>query len=295
VTGAGLKLREIIEAREKIGTRQLKKLVSQTAIYTLLSLICFFFLFPLIWTFVTSLKTTQAAFAIPPKWFFLPQWSNYFKAWVAKGFASAFINTLIISVGSSFLSILLALPASYIFARHKFKGLATLGVSFIAIRLLPEMLFIIPLYIIYTWLNLYDTHLGLILVFQIFNLPFTVWVLKGFIEQVPREIEETAFIDGCSELGALARITLPLIAPGIAATAIIAFIVIWTNLLYPLSLAYSNAETAPLAIAKFKGYGAFDWPLMAAGSILITLPQLVFFIMIQRHLIKGLTMGALKG
>jgi len=288
-------LREIIEAKKKIASRRLEKLILQIAIYTLLSLICFFFLFPLIWTFVTSLKTTQAAFEIPPKWIFLPQWGNYLKAWVSKGFTSAFMNTLIIGIGSAFLSILLALPASYAFARYKFKSFTTLGVSFVVTRLLPEMLFIIPLYVIYKKLNLYDTHFGLILVFQIFNLPFTVLVLKGFIEQVPREIEETAFIDGCSELGALTRITLPLIAPGVAATAIIAFIVIWTNLLYPLSLAYSHAETAPLAIAKFKGYGAFDWPLMAAGSILITLPQLVFFIVVQRHLIKGLTMGALKG
>ena len=266
----------------------------QIVIYTLLSLICFFFLFPLAWTFITSLKTVKAAFAVPPRWIFYPQWGNYLRAWASKGFSKAFINTLIIGIGSSFLSVLLALPASYAFARYKFKGSGTLGVFFVATRLLPEMLFIIPLYVIYRKLGIYDTHLGLVLAFQIFNLPFTVWVLKGFIEQVPREIEETAFIDGCSELGALGKITLPLVAPGVAATAIIAFIVIWTNLLYPLCLAYTNAETAPLAIAKFKGYGAFNWPLMAAGSILITLPQLIFFIIVQRHLIKGLTMGALK-
>jgi multiple sugar transport system permease protein len=272
-----------------------KRLPAKIAVYLALGLICAFFLFPLAWTLATSLKTTQAAFTLPPQWLFPPQWHNYLKTWTTKGFSHAFLNTLLIGVGSAGLSVILALPASYSFARYRFPGFSVLGASFIATRLLPEMLFIIPLYVIFRQLNLYDTHLGLILVFQIFNLPFTIWVLKGFIEQVPREIEETAFIDGCSQMGALTRITLPLVAPGVAATAIIAFIVIWTNLLYPLTLAYSQAKTAPLAIAKFKGYGAFDWPLMAAGSIIITVPQLVFFVVVQRHLIRGLTMGALKG
>ncbi len=271
------------------------KLIFALIIYILCILLSIIFLLPVIWTFLTSLKTPKDAFVLPPKWIFSPLWKNYLKAWLSRDFANSFLNTIIVGLGSVFLTIILALPMAYSLARYKFKGASLLNIGFLMTRMLPEMLFIIPLFVIYRRLNLYDTHFGLILGFQIFNLPLGVWLLRGFILQVPIEIEESALVDGCNELGALRRITIPLLVPGIAAVSILSFIAVWVNLLFPLCLTYTQAKTVSIAIADFKGYGAFNWPLMAAGCIIATFPQMFFFVLIQKYIVGGLTLGAVKG
>ncbi len=276
----------------KIDVRRLTKL---TTVYALLLLLSLVFLMPVFWTFVTSLKTSREAFALPPQWIFTPHWSNYIDAWNSRDFARSFYNTVIIGLGSVGLTLILAVPMAYSLVRFRTKLSSALGVWLIGAYLLPEMLFMIPLFTIYNKIGLYDTKLGLILAYQIFNLPYSVWLLKGFIAQVPRELEEAALVDGCSESRILWRIVLPLIAPGIAATAILAFITIWVVLLIPLSLSYSNASTVAISIANFKGYGAFNWPLMAAGCIIAILPQTLFFVLVQKYIIAGLTMGSVKG
>jgi multiple sugar transport system permease protein len=157
------------------------------------------------------------------------------------------------------------------------------------------MIFIIPLYTLYRTTGLYDTDLGLVLAFQIYTLPYTTWLLIGFIQTVPTEIEEAATVDGCGPLRLLIRIVVPLILPGLVAAGVLAFITVWTNLLFPLTLAYSNANTVSLAIANFQGYASFDWPMMATATVVSTVPQIVFFILVQRYIIHGLTLGAVKG
>lgn len=282
--------------KKKITLVKRRQVFSRALIYTLLIVVLsFIFLAPVIWTFMTSLKTPKDAFALPPKWNFSPKWDNYPKAWLSKDFAKSFYNTTIIGLGSVALTLALTIPMAYALVRYKFKGSQPLGIWLIGAYLLPEMLFMIPLFTIYNILGLYDTKLGLILAFQIFNLPYSVWLLKGFIAQVPREVEEAALVDGCSELGILWRITLPLIGPGLSATAILAFITIWVELLIPLSLSYTNASTVAVSIANFKGYGAFNWPLMAAACIVAIMPQMVFFLIAQKYIVAGLTLGAVKG
>lgn len=277
-----------------VGWRERRKL-KVAATYVLLSVVAVAFLAPLVWTVLTSLKTPLEASSIPPVWKFRPIWSNYVAAWNSQGFGAAFWNTTYESLLSVLLSLVLAIPAAYSLARFRMRGKETVGAGLIVIRMLPEMLILIPLYALYRRSGLYDTPLGVILAFQIFNLPYSIWLLRQFIAQVPVEIEQAARVDGCTTSQVLRLVTLPLIAPGVVASAILDLIIIWTNLLIPLALTQSNSPMVATAIANFQGYGSFNEPLIAAASIIAIAPQFVFFLFAQRYIIQGLTLGAVKG
>jgi ABC-type glycerol-3-phosphate transport system permease component len=270
------------------------KRIRQLAVYLALTVLGLLFAFPVLWVIWTSLKRPVDAAAIPPVWVFKPQWSNYVEAWNNSGFSRAFFNTVFIGLGTVVVSTLTGVPMGYSLARSPIRGKEAVGASIIVLRMLPEMIFILPLYAIYRRTGLFDTWTGMILAFQILTLPFAVWLLRGFILQVPAEVEDAARVDGCSEWQLLWRVTLPLIVPGIVASAMFTFISVWGALLFPLALGYARAETISVAIANFRGYANFKWPLMAAGSVIATLPQILFFGFIQRHLVAGLTMGSVK-
>jgi multiple sugar transport system permease protein len=158
----------------------------------------------------------------------------------------------------------------------------------------PEFLFIIPMYVLYQRLGLYDTQLGLALVYQVFVLPFAIWLLRGFFEDVPVELEDAARIDGCSRFQTLRSIYLPLTAPGIAATAILGGIWIWNELTIALALTFDAAKTVTVAVAGFRGYASIDWGGMTAASIVSIVPMLIFAAIAQRYIVEGLTLGAVK-
>ncbi len=159
---------------------------------------------------------------------------------------------------------------------------------------MPPVAGIIPIYILMKNLRLLDTVWCLIFAYLTFNLPFVIWMLKGFFEEIPREIEESALIDGCSEFGVYLKIALPLIAPGLAATAILAFIFSWNEFLFALILTGTKAVTLPVGIIGFMKETGINWGYMTAGGVLALIPVLLFVMFVQRHLVKGLTMGALK-
>jgi len=263
--------------------------------YILLIIISFLFLFPVLWLFLTSLKEPInvskgfEAFESGIKW------DNYQSAWNTSKFDISFYNTLIVGFGTVIISILVGTPMAYSLARYSLRGKQFLSGFLIFVRMLPEILFLLPLYSIYRTTGLFDTKIGLILAFQILTLPYTVWLQRSFILNVPNDLEEAARIDGCSDFQVLRKITLPLIAPGVVATSILSFIAVWTSLLFPLTLAYSNAQTVSISIANFKGYGSFNWPVMAAACVIATVPQIILFSFINKYLVSGLTMGAVKG
>lgn len=261
--------------------------------YLALSLLSMAFLFPILWMILTSLKTPIDAtdlWNLPSD----PQWGNYVKAWNTAGFGKAFLNTFEIGIGTVLLSLVVGMPMAYSLARFRLPGQSFVGSSLLTLRILPEMVFLLPLYILYRRSGLFDTKLGMILAFQILTLPYCVWLLRSFIQGIPIELENAARIDGCSEPMILWRITSPLILPGIVTSGILAFITVWTSLMFPLTLAYSEAQTVSVAIAGFKGYGAFNWPVMAAASLIVTIPQILMFSLINRYLVAGYTMGAVK-
>ena len=271
-----------------------RKRIGKLATYIALLVLALLFTCPVLWIIGTSLKRPVDAASLPPIWIFKPQWSNYIEAWNNRGFARAFLNTVFIGLGTVIVSIVAGVPLGYSLGRSPIRGKQVIGVSILVLRLLPEMIFLLPLYAIYRRTGLFDSWTGMILAFQILTLPFAVWLLRGFILQVPAEIEDAGRVDGCSEWQLIWHIILPLIVPGIVASAMFTFITVWGALLFPLALGYSRAETISVAIANFRGFANFQWPLMAAGSVIATIPQILFFGFIQRYLVAGLTMGSVK-
>ncbi|NLG84260.1 MAG: carbohydrate ABC transporter permease [Firmicutes bacterium] len=270
----------------------MKKTLYHTALYMGLAVLAMVFLLPVLWMVATSLKNPvdDTSLALPSK----PVWGNYAEAWRTGGFSAAFFNTMFIGIGAVVISILAGLPMAYSFARYRVRGRGALSGSLFALRILPEMVFLLPLYAMYRKLGLFDTKIGMILAFQIITLPYCVWLLRSFILQVPVDLEEAARVDGCSEWLVLWRVTLPVIAPGVVASSVLSFIAVWTSLLFPLALSYSQSQTVSVTIANFKGYGTFNWPIMAAASVIATIPQILFFGLINRYLVAGLTMGGVK-
>jgi len=274
---------------------KIKKEISKITPYLVLTIISFLFLLPILWLFLTSLKQpvdiSKGLFIFESG----VKWDNYAMAWNTSKFNISFFNTLLVGIGTVIISIVFGTPMAYSLARYSLKGNQFLSGLLLLVRMLPELLFLLPLYTIYRQTGLFDTRIGLILSFQILTLPYSVWLQRSFILSVPRDIEEAAKIDGCSDFQILRKIVLPLIAPGTVATSILSFITVWTSLLFPLTLAYSEAQTVSISIANFKGYGSFNWPVMAAACIIVTVPQIIVLIFINKYMVSGLTMGAVKG
>jgi ABC-type glycerol-3-phosphate transport system permease component len=251
-------------------------------------------LFPIIWIFTISIKTQRDAFAMPPVWVFKPVWNNHVRIWQTAGFAQAFENSVIVTVVGVLLALIVGIPAAYALNRLSFRGKRVLTLWLLIAYMFPEFLFIIPMYVLYQRLGIYDTQLGLALVYQVFVLPFAIWLLRGFFEDVPIELEDAARIDGCSRFQTLRAIYLPLTAPGIAATAILAAIWIWNELTIALALTFDAAKTVTVAVAGFRGYASIDWGGMTAASIVSIIPMLIFAAIAQRYIVEGLTLGAVK-
>jgi multiple sugar transport system permease protein len=192
------------------------------------------------------------------------------------------------------LALLVAIPAAYALNRMPFRGKKGLSIWLLLAYMLPEFLFIIPMYVLYQRINLYDTQIGLALIYQVFLLPFSIWLLRGFFQGVPVELEDAARMDGCSRFQTLRTIYVPLAAPGIAATAILSAIWIWNELTIALALTFESAKTVTVAAAGFRGYAAINWGAMSAASIVSIIPMFIFAILAQRYIVEGLTLGAVK-
>lgn len=251
-------------------------------------------LFPIAWIFTISIKTQRDAFAIPPVWVFRPIWSNYIEIWRSAGFANAYCNSIIVTTLGVLLALLLGIPAAYALERLSVPSKYPFTVWLLLAYMFPEFLFIIPIYVTYQRLGLYDTQLGLALAYQVFALPFAIWLLRGFFAEIPRELDDAARIDGCSSLGVLWRVHIPLLAPGISATAVLTAIWIWNELTIALALTFDTAKTVTVAVAGFRGYASLDWGAMTAASIVAIVPLLLFAGLAQRYIVKGLTLGAVK-
>ncbi|MBS0639203.1 MAG: carbohydrate ABC transporter permease [Acetobacteraceae bacterium] len=260
--------------------------------------------FPFIWILLTSLKQPNDIISVPPKFVFTPTFDNYAAlvmgeqrgqyASTRPDFPLFFLNSMIISVGAVALSLLAAIPAAYALARFDFPLKNELAFIFMSFRFVPFIAFVIPLYLLYQKFGLYNTHLGLILAYQLITLPFTIWMLRSFFMEVPLEIQEAATIDGCSWLGVLMRVILPLSMPGIAVTVILGFMFCWNAFNYPLMLAGRQTFPVTVGAIQFISYEQVLWGQMAAATIVAALPQLVLSLMVQKYIVRGLTMGAVR-
>lgn len=251
-------------------------------------------LFPLYWLFLISTKKPVDAFKSPPDLIYIPDFSKYAEIWQQGDFAAAFINSIIVVGLGVFIALVVAAPAAYAIVRFRIRAGRWLGLWLLLAYALPEFLFVIPMYVLYQQIGLFDTQIGLALIYQVFAVPFAVWLIQAFFSEVPRDLGDAARVDGCSELQSLVRVYLPLAAPGIAATGVLVGIVMWNEVTIALSLTFDDARTVTIAVAGYRGYAALRWQEMAAASMTAIAPMLVFALVAQRYLVKGLTFGAVK-
>jgi multiple sugar transport system permease protein len=254
-----------------------------------------FSLFPVYWVLATSLKSKKDGLANPPLWIFDPTAANYLKLWTHDTFKYTFLNSVIVTIIGVALSLAIAIPTAYALVRMKIRGRNIVGVWLILAYMLPEFLFVLPMFSLYQWTGLYDTHIGLALMYQVHVLPLSIWLLSSFFREINPAIDEAARIEGASNLQILTKIYIPCTLPGMVATAILNAIWIWNELAIALGLTFSKAQTVTLGVTSFRGYAALDWGAMTAASIIAIIPMLIFAIVAQKHIVKGLTLGAVKG
>lgn len=254
-------------------------------------------LFPFVWMAISSVKTLGELYTVPPSWFpHTPTWANYYTVIFESNIPRYFLNSVIISVGSTGLALILAIFASYGFARFNFKGKSVLQSFVLVGQLLPTAAIIVPLFITLRVLGLVNTFWGLILVYMIITLPLSVWMLTSYFKAIPVELEEAAIVDGASRIGVLFRITLPLSTPGIVAVLVYAFVTTWNEFIFALCFATdSSVKTLPIGLAEFSTEFNTDWGAVMAASLVMTLPIALLFLSMQKLFVGGLTAGATKG
>ncbi len=263
-------------------------------------IVCIFALFPFVWMISTSLKTNSEIYTAAPTFIpkeptaagyvnmFTTETSTFdFKQWAANSIFVAFLTTVF--------SMVIAVLGGYGISRYRFKGRGALSYVVLTTQVLPGSLLMIPLYIIMGNFNLLDTKTGLMLAYVTFTVPFCTWMMKGFFDSIPISLEEAARVDGAGTFRCFATVVLPLTTPGLVSTGLFAFINGWNEYLFASSFMQSYGNwTLPVGIASFKGQYATDWGTLMAGSVLITIPVVILFLCLQKHLVGGMTAGAVK-
>lgn len=251
--------------------------------------------FPYLWMLQNSVKPASLLYATPPVWVFTPVGDHYVAAFVTKGFYRNFLNSLVVSVSTTALVILIGTPAAYAFARFPIRRSDDLFMYILSTRMAPPIALAIPFYLMFANLRLLNTYLALVLAHLTFNLSFYIWLVRGFFKEVPRELEESALVDGYSRFRAFVGVSLPLATSGIIAAAIFCFIFSWNEFLFALILGGGDVKTLPVVIPQLINDRGAEWGEIAAIGSAVVLPILVLIFVIHRHLVRGLTLGAVKG
>ncbi|MBN9252902.1 MAG: maltose ABC transporter permease [Mesorhizobium sp. 61-13] len=278
--------------------RRLLKIAHQVGLLLAMVIICL----PGIWIMLTSLRPPVEIMAKPPVW--IPQEINL-DAYVAmfsgvgKGgipVLEYFRNSLIISVTSTVIAIAIGMAGGYAFARFRFRGKSGLFLGLMLTRTVPGIALSLPLFFVYARLGIIDTHFGLILAYVALNIPFTIWLIDGFFRQVPKDLAEAAQIDGCTRWQAFWQVEFPLAGPGIASSAIFAFLTSWNEFALASQLTRSvNSKTLPVGLLDYTAEFTIDWRGMCALAVVMIIPALTLTFIVQKHLVSGLTSGAVKG
>ena len=281
-------------ARTRGGVRRVVEVVALTVLAVAM-------LFPVLWMLETSIKDGQDIYAIPAKFLgFDITFEHYRHVFVdADGGRSdltqSFLNSVVVAGASTVIATVFGVPAAWAYSRFTLRAKKDQLFFILSTRFMPPVVVVIPIFLMYRELGLIDTHLGLILIYAAFNLPFTIWMMKGFVDEVPSEYEDAAMLDGYTRLQAFHKFTLPLLVPGIAATAVFALIFSWNEFVYAIFLTSSQeVRTAPPAIAGLIGGTTVDWGLVSASAVVFALPVLVFAYLVRKHLVAGVTLGAVR-
>lgn len=266
-------------------------------IVLLAALLAFTFvsLVPVLWAILTSLKSPVDAFAIPPKLVFEPTLMFHYEVWVERGFWSFLVNSLVVSFATVAISVPIGSMAAYALARSQNRFRHRILFGLLAVRMFPQILLAIPFFVMANVLGLIDTYFALIVAFVAVNQPFTIWLMRSFIVDVPRDLDEAARMDGASEWQIFWRVILPVVRPGLLVTSLFSFLLGYNEFLFALILTGSDTKTLPVAIAEYGGEDVAYWSLSAAAAFGIMLPALLFTLFAHKHLVRGLTAGAVKG
>ncbi len=271
------------------------KQISPIFVYVLVILAVLLSIAPIVYIVITSFKEPELTFAIPPVWNFTPTLKNYEKVLSSTDFGKYFMNSVVVALATTGIALVLGTLAAYGFSRFRFRGRFWLKMSSLIPQMLPPIAIVVPLYVLFNRLDWIDTRQALIVSYMTFTIPLSTWMMIGFFDDVPVELEEAAMIDGCSRFGALLRVSLPLAIAGMAATAILAVLYFWKEFLYAVILTGRNARTLPVIITSFMTNKSVLWGRIAASGSLVLIPVLIFALLAQRYLIRGLAKGAVKG
>jgi len=276
-----------------IDTRALKRFLT---LYLPVLLIVIFAIGPYIWIFISSVTMEKELYR--PDFRFFPEHpttDNYIRLFSKLNFADNMIDSLVVALLTALAGLFLTVPASYSFSRFNFHGRKILLMQFLVINMFPIMLLIIPLFVMMKVLGLMDTYAALIIAYSTFTIPFSTWMLTSFFNAIPVDLDKAAQIDGCSRIGAMLRVVLPVAMPGVFSTGIYIFITAWNEYLYAAILTNSDVRTIPIALQNMIGEYQIEWGLLTAGGVLSALPVIILFFFIQKQLISGMTAGAVKG
>ena len=275
--------------RRKLGGRHVR-IVAGVAVSLL-------FLFPVFWMVMTSFKQQVDIFTTPPKLFFTPTFSTYAEYLQRADIVRRLINTVIVAVGAGVLSIIVGAMSGYALARIKLRGAHTFGLLILLSRGVPPIALAVPMFLVARKMGLADQHITLILAYCTFLIPYVMWLMRSFFVSLPRELEESAMIDGCSRYGAFFKIIVPISMPGLLSTLIFSMILAWEELLFALVLTNRFASTMPVAIAGIAGdtVNGANWAALTAVGTITVIPVVIFALLVQKWLIQGLADGATKG
>lgn len=272
-----------------------KRVLLRAVFWVVLVLLILYFLFPPIWLLLNSFKTQNQQFALPPKIIFRPTLANYRDVFGSKSIQFYLLNSVIAAGVSTLVALAIGVPGGYSLAMFQFKGKRDLSFFILSVRIAPPIMSLFPLYIIFTRIHLIGTRFALIIMYIVFNLPLAVWIMQIFFRDISNEIREAALIDGCSEFRAFWNVMLPLARSGLSATSILCIIQAWNEYLLALVLTGQNSQTLPVAITSFMTYSGIEWGPISAAGVIVMLPMIVFGLLVQRNLVKGMTFGAVKG
>ena len=259
-----------------------------------LVLVCCFVILPFLWMIMVSFRNRVDIFN-PGNWFITPTIKNYVTIIENNNILKYFVNSIIIAVVTTIVSLVLGSLAAYGFARYDWAKREDRAFWVLSQRFLPPMAVVIPYFLMGALAGILDTRLLLVFCYTTFNIPFTIWMMRGFIEELPFEVEEAAYIDGCTKMQTIRKIILPLVAPGLIATAIFCVIYSWNEFVFANFLTSIYAKTVPTSVMMYLSVSGVKWGEMAATGVMSVLPVLIFAVIVQKNMIRGLTFGSVKG
>lgn len=274
-----------------------KKQLSRAIVYLAIIAICLILLIPFLWMLSTSIKPADEIFDAQIRWIPLhPTYENYCTIWFRGQYARQIVNSLIVALSTTVLSLLVSISTGYALSRFQFKGKTLCSIILIVVQMFPGVLLMIPMFTTMNKLGLIDTYWSLIIAYCTFAVPFSTWMTKGYFDTIPVALEEAARIDGCNRLGVLYRIIVPLAVPGIVTVAMFAFVLAWQEYMFAVTFTRTDImRTIPVGLSLMQGqHGSVNWAQIMAGSSIASLPGVLFFMYLEQYLAKGFTMGAVK-